>query len=44
RCQGSLHQDILCSSRDCPIWYMRKKAQKDVADATSILERFNRAW
>ncbi|RHZ51264.1 hypothetical protein Glove_481g90 [Diversispora epigaea] len=44
RCQGSLHQDVLCSSRDCPIWYMRKKAQKDVADATGILERFNHAW
>ncbi|RIA89336.1 DNA polymerase family B-domain-containing protein [Glomus cerebriforme] len=44
RCQGSLHQDILCSSRDCPIWYMRKKAQKDVQDATKLLERFNHAW
>ncbi|GBB99534.1 hypothetical protein RclHR1_03550014 [Rhizophagus clarus] len=44
RCQGSLHQDILCSSRDCPIWYMRKKAQKDVQDATNLLERFNYAW
>ncbi|CAG8460463.1 9538_t:CDS:10 [Cetraspora pellucida] len=44
RCQGSLHQDILCSSRDCPIWYMRKKAQKDVQDASTVLEKFNCAW
>ncbi|CAJ0746625.1 10676_t:CDS:10 [Entrophospora sp. SA101] len=44
RCQGSLHQDILCSSKDCPIWYMRKKAQKDVQDATTITERLNNAW
>ncbi|PKK76661.1 hypothetical protein RhiirC2_733716 [Rhizophagus irregularis] len=44
RCQGSLHQDILCSSKDCPIWYMRKKAQKDVQDANNLLERFNYAW
>ncbi|CAG8602463.1 12440_t:CDS:10 [Funneliformis mosseae] len=44
RCQGSLHQDILCSSKDCPIWYMRKKAQKDVQDAATLLERFNYAW
>ncbi|CAL1714984.1 unnamed protein product [Somion occarium] len=45
RCQGSLHQDVLCSSRDCPIFYMRKKAQKDVEDASAVLERFdNEAW
>ncbi|SGZ50912.1 CIC11C00000003469 [Sungouiella intermedia] len=29
RCQGSLHQEVLCSNNDCPIFYMRKKAQKD---------------
>ncbi|KII85833.1 hypothetical protein PLICRDRAFT_144471 [Plicaturopsis crispa FD-325 SS-3] len=40
RCQGSLHQDVLCTSKDCPIFYMRKKAQKDVEDASSVLERF----
>ncbi|KAI0031276.1 DNA polymerase family B-domain-containing protein [Vararia minispora EC-137] len=45
RCQGSLHQDVLCTSRDCPIFYMRKKAQKDVEDASAILERFdNDLW
>ena len=27
RCQGSLHQDVLCTSRDCPIFYRRKKVQ-----------------
>ena len=21
RCQGSLHQDVLCTARDCPIFY-----------------------
>ncbi|KAF8801312.1 hypothetical protein BYT27DRAFT_7198397 [Phlegmacium glaucopus] len=41
RCQGSLHQDVLCSSKDCPIFYMRKKAQKDVEDASAVLERFD---
>lgn len=25
RCQGSLLQDVLCTSRDCPIFYRRKK-------------------
>ncbi|PPQ66648.1 hypothetical protein CVT26_009402 [Gymnopilus dilepis] len=41
RCQGSLHQDVLCTSKDCPIYYMRKKAQKDVEDANAVLDRFD---
>ncbi|GBG84624.1 hypothetical protein CBR_g38906 [Chara braunii] len=40
RCQGSLHQDVLCTSRDCPIFYRRKKAQKDLAEADAQLSRF----
>ncbi|KAH9310163.1 hypothetical protein KI387_038074 [Taxus chinensis] len=40
RCQGSLHQDVLCTSRDCPIFYRRKKAQKDLAEAEVQLERW----
>ncbi|KAI5122484.1 hypothetical protein M0805_001394 [Coniferiporia weirii] len=45
RCQGSLHQDVLCTSKDCPIFYMRKKAQKDVEDSVTVLERFdNETW
>ena len=34
-------KDVLCTSKDCPIFYMRKKAQKDVDDASTILERFD---
>lgn len=41
RCQGSLHADVLCTSRDCPIFYMRKKVQKDLDDATAELARFS---
>lgn len=40
RCQGSLHQDVLCTSRDCPIFYRRKKAQKDLTEAEVQLERW----
>lgn len=40
-CQGSLHQDVLCTSRDCPIFYRRKKAQKDMAEARTQLDRWN---
>ncbi|CAI9753051.1 unnamed protein product [Fraxinus pennsylvanica] len=40
-CQVSLHQDVLCTSRDCPIFYRRKKAQKDMAEAKLQLDRWN---
>mmetsp|Transcript_10148 Transcript_10148/g.17259 ORF Transcript_10148/g.17259 Transcript_10148/m.17259 type:complete len:197 (-) Transcript_10148:41-631(-) len=39
-CQGSLHQPVLCTSRDCPIFYMRKKIQKDLKESQQALERF----
>ncbi|KAI9308732.1 DNA polymerase family B-domain-containing protein [Cunninghamella echinulata] len=41
RCQGSLHQDVICSNNDCPIFYMRKKVQKDMNESKSKLIRFN---
>lgn len=42
RCQGSLHDDVLCTSRDCPIFYRRKKVQKDLTEAHATLGRFGR--
>ncbi|XP_075696282.1 DNA polymerase delta catalytic subunit isoform X2 [Rhinoderma darwinii] len=45
RCQGSLHEDVLCTSRDCPIFYMRKKVQKDLDDQEKLIWRFGPpAW
>lgn len=41
RCQGSLHQDVLCASRDCPIFYRRMKVQKELTDAQATLARFD---
>ncbi|XP_060705472.1 DNA polymerase delta catalytic subunit isoform X2 [Hemiscyllium ocellatum] len=43
RCQGSLHEDVLCTSRDCPIFYMRKKVQKDLGDQEKVMMRFGPA-
>eukprot|EP00731_Ephydatia_muelleri_P005786 Em0003g34a len=43
RCQGSLHEDVLCTSQDCPIFYMRKKVQKDLAEQDKLVLRFDRA-
>jgi len=42
RCQGSLHDDVLCTSRDCPIFYRRKKVQKELGEAHATLGRFGR--
>eukprot|EP00051_Salpingoeca_urceolata_P010275 m.125101 g.125101 ORF g.125101 m.125101 type:complete len:1107 (+) comp16646_c1_seq1:2250-5570(+) len=44
RCQGSLHQDILCTSRDCPIFYMRHKVQKDLNHQNTVMSRFASQW
>ncbi|KAL3894169.1 MAG: hypothetical protein SGCHY_005433, partial [Lobulomycetales sp.] len=41
RCQGSLQSDVICTSQDCPIFYMRKKVQKDVVEATNTIARFD---
>ena len=41
RCQGSLHQEVLCSNKDCPIFYMRKKVQKDVHQQALELVKWN---
>ncbi|KAK0609876.1 DNA polymerase delta catalytic subunit [Lasiodiplodia hormozganensis] len=41
RCQGSMHNEVICSSRDCPIFYMRMKAKKDVEDVGKELVRFD---
>ncbi|XP_011404748.1 PREDICTED: DNA polymerase delta catalytic subunit-like [Amphimedon queenslandica] len=40
RCQGSLHEDVICTSRDCPIFYMRVKVRKDLDAQDKILQRF----
>ena len=44
RCQGSLHQDVLCTSKDCPIFYMRKKVAKDLGDQQGVVDKFGDAW
>jgi DNA polymerase delta subunit 1 len=41
RCQGSLHQDVICTSKDCPIFYMRKRAQKELEAGVNELKRFD---
>ncbi|KAF0987520.1 hypothetical protein HZS_1478 [Henneguya salminicola] len=40
RCQGSFLDEIICTNRDCPIFYMRTKALKDVKSQQQLLKRF----
>ena len=43
RCQGSRHEEVLCTSRDCPIFYMRKKIQIELGEKDKVLQRFGEA-
>lgn len=40
RCQGSLHEEILCTSRDCPIFYIRTKVQMDLENSKNKINKF----
>ena len=39
--QVHLQKLVSSYSRDCPIFYMRKKVQKDLADQENLVNRFN---
>lgn len=41
RCQGSLHQEVLCENKDCPIFYMRMKCQKDISKQSAELQKWD---
>merc|ERR1739838_1109249 len=40
RCQGSHHEEVICSNRDCSIFYRRKKTQMDLDKQAVVMERF----
>lgn len=44
RCQSSLASDVICTNKDCPIFFKRKRAQKDVEEGVKILKRFDGTW
>merc|ERR1719210_1710827 len=39
RCQGSLLEPVICSNRDCDIFYRRAKARKDVEQVEENMRR-----
>ncbi|XP_053671601.1 DNA polymerase delta catalytic subunit [Anopheles nili] len=40
RCQGSLHEEVICTSRDCPIFYMRTKIKMELETQEKRVTRF----
>lgn len=40
RCQGSLHQDVICQNKDCPIFYKRVKSSKLLEESQQEINRF----
>lgn len=44
RCMGDICHDVLCNNGDCPIFYRRRKVQKDLDSATDKLSRFDIEW
>jgi len=39
RCQGSLLQPVICSNRDCEVFYRRAKAKRDVESIQESIKR-----
>jgi len=42
-CAGSLQDEVYCSARDCPIFYMREKVRLDLKEQMKTHERFTAA-
>jgi len=40
RCQGNMHEDVICQNGDCPIFFRRTKAQIDLQTSEDALARF----
>lgn len=40
RCSGSLHNEVLCSNKNCDIFYMRVKAKKELQEKVEELSKW----
>ena len=40
RCQGSVQDEVICTSKDCPIFYMRTRAKKSIITQEDTVRRF----
>ena len=44
RCQGSVCQEVLCTNRDCPIFYRREKVKKEMDHMKCELDKMYAVW
>uniref|UniRef100_A0A7E4VMW2 DNA polymerase n=1 Tax=Panagrellus redivivus TaxID=6233 RepID=A0A7E4VMW2_PANRE len=42
-CAGTFQEEVLCSARDCPIFYMREKVRLDLHEQMQIVDRLSKA-
>lgn len=40
RCQGNVQDEVICTSRDCPIFYMRTRTAKAITAQDETIRRF----
>lgn len=40
RCQGNVQEKVICTSKDCPIFYMRTRTQKAIVAQDEVIQRF----
>jgi len=40
RCQGNVQDEVICTSKDCPIFYMRTRAKKSINTQEEVVARF----
>lgn len=43
-CQHSIQHDVECMAKDCPIFFMRRRVQKDIDHGLEDIKRFNNSW
>ena len=44
RCMGNMHQDVICSSRDCPLFYRRTQVKYTMTELQKKLDRLRVDW
>jgi len=44
RCMGNMHQDVICSSRDCPLFYRRTQVKYTMTELEKKMDRLRVDW
>lgn len=44
KCQGSLTKQVICDNDECPIFFRRQKAKKELGRVSDVLKKFQLSW